>query len=191
MVFNLFGKNKKQTEVNVPEVNFAEGARTEYEGARLSYGYTMKEIAEELGITEPVYYLYESGKRVYKSESKREEFLYKIYQACERLQQRQIAVTSDLAKNTYKSDKEFDTVEDAIIDETSFELSYRKITNKVFNEAIAMSRSGKTVVQIAIKLEVDEDKLARMFDKYNIPYKSGNDHEKMLKNVIKADRSYS
>src|SRR5690625_5184715 len=69
-------KNKK-------EIELGEDARTEFERVRKEYGFTMKQVSEEIGMSEAPYSLYESGKRTYKTQERQEKFLYKIQQRSE------------------------------------------------------------------------------------------------------------
>lgn len=148
--------------------------KTEIEKIRKEYGFTLKQVSEEIGMAEPNFQLRESGKRVYRTPKQQEEFIYRVRQACKRMQMSMIAASLDLEKNTYKPSKEeFSSIEESIEDECSMELHYQPLTNKLFREALGHIVKGKTAVRVATMLEVDEEELIRKLKHKGIEFETG------------------
>jgi len=143
--------------------------KTEFTKIRESFNLTKKEVADEIGISEPVYSLKERDARK-ASQKGKEKFFYELNHACERIYNRKKKASESLELNTYVQTKEFNTEEEAIEDECSLELHYPPITDKQYMKMKRQILGGKTVIQVAVREGVDDRELEKLLQREGIGY---------------------
>lgn len=154
---------------------------TECERIRRSFGMTQSEMAKAIGVSAPVYSLQERGKRKMSKEHS-ERLVYRVSHAGHRVVKEKEKLANDLDANTYKAEKEFQTVEEAIESELEFELHYIQLTEKLFNKILnKYILVGKTVVRAAADTGVCEEQLKRRLDRENLSYIMGDKWETLVK----------
>lgn len=135
------------------------GEITEVRALRESYGITVTELCEELGMQNGLYSMHELGHRKYK-EDRYETFYYKVANALENIKKRRIEDSYKVNSHVKITKNEFDE------EQEEEELVYQPISNKLFDDAMSLYRVGKSIVWIAVNLEICELELERKIEKY-------------------------
>lgn len=155
--------------------------KTEFTKIRESYNFTKKEVADEIGISEPVYSLKERDARKASQQGK-EKFFYQLCHACETIYNRKKQKSDSLALNSYIQEKVFNTEEEAIEDECEMELHYQPITKKHYKKMERQIIGGKTVIQVAVREGVDDRELGSLLKQAGVDYVYDTGYEKTLLN---------
>lgn len=155
---------------------------TECAKVRESYGLNRTEVAEEIGISLPVYSITEKQSRPV-SLNRMEKLFHQIHHASKRIISRKHQQAQDLELNTYCSDgKQFNSIEEAIEDELDFELHYEILTEDLFQEILMQYIfKNKTVVKASADTGVCEEVLKKRLEKEGIPFEMGDNWEKLVK----------
>lgn len=155
--------------------------RKECTRVRESYGLKQNEVAQKIGISEPVYSLHERQKRN-ASINRMEKFYYEVNHACKQLLDERIEKSKDLELNTYQQTEEFDNIEDEIDAELQFELHYVPITDEIyFDILLKYIFRKKTLVRAAAEYGVCEQELENRLIKDGHKYEKGDNWERLVK----------
>lgn len=147
---------------------------------RESYGLKQNEVAQEIGISEPVYSLHERQKRQV-TYNRSEKFFYQVNHACESIVAKRKAMSEDLELNTYKKTEEFESIEDEIDDELRFELQYVPITDEIYMDILLKYVfRKKTLVRAAVEYGVCEQELENRLTRDGHKFERGDNWEKLV-----------
>lgn len=155
---------------------------TEFTKIRMSYGLKQQEVAEEIGISGPVYSLQERQARNTTKKTS-EKLFYNIHHAAHRILKRKKEMAEDLELNSYRKPEgvEFESIEDEIQAELDAELHYYPLTDELFSDILVQYiYKEKTVVRAAAETGVCELELKKRLIKEGIPFEMGDNWEKLV-----------
>lgn len=121
---------------------------TEIRALRLASGLTPKEVSQEMGIPDGLYSAHECGHRRY-SPKRYEQFYKEVSYAIARVQKRRRA--ESYQRGEYVDGEEV--------------LTYQPLTDELFEKALLIVASGKSLINAAVHLELDEEELERRYNK--------------------------